>query len=124
MQDQPSPTAILELAIAQLSAAPASGDKAKFELRVTTSALQLVKRALELGPQSDAAELGRLGTLLGDGGDLEALNRKLSAAIREGSISLDTPGVIAHLRATAMEKLAVDQPSYSSYRRALETLEK
>jgi hypothetical protein len=123
MQDHPSPAAILELAIAQLSAAPASGDKAKFEMRVAIAALQLVKRALELTPVSDAAELRRLEVLLGDNGDLEALNRKLCAAIRDGALDLTTPGIAAHLRATALEKLAVDQPTYSSYRRALETSE-
>jgi hypothetical protein len=47
------------------------------------------------------------------------LNRELCARIRAGACDLDTPGLGAHLRATALEKLAVDQPSYAAYRQAI-----
>ena len=39
-------------------------------------------------------------------------------------MDLSTPGLAGHLRATALEKLAVDQPNYSAYRRAVEQQEK
>lgn len=121
MQDQPSPAAILAIAIAHLrdNVLPGLDARAKFDMRVTLNALQLVQRSLELQPASDAAELERLKTLLGAEGGLEQLNRELCARIHSGAADLSTPGLAAHLRATAMEKLAIDQPSYAAYRQAL-----
>jgi hypothetical protein len=121
VQDTPPPAAILDLAIAQLKSVELNGGaRAKFEMRLTTAALQLVRRAMELAPASDAAEHERLSALLVETGDLEQLNRRLCALIRDGTYLLSTPGVAAHLRATTLEKLAIDQPTYASYRRALE----
>jgi Domain of unknown function (DUF6285) len=90
-------------------------------MRVTLNALQLVRRTLALTPESDAAERARLEALLGGAGDLDGLNRALCSRIEAGELDLATPGLAAHLRATALEKLAVDQPTYSAYRRATET---
>lgn len=120
MQDHPSPQAIIAIAIAHLrdNVLPSLDARAKFDMRVTISALLLVERALALEPASDAAEGARLEALLGEQGGLEELNCALCARIREGACDLATPGLAAHLRATAMEKLAVDQPSYSAYRKA------
>lgn len=114
MQDPPSTAVILELANA--------GDEArgKFEARLAAAAMELVKRGEELAAASEAAELERLRSLLGESGDLLALNRRLCAAIRDGALSLSSSGVAAHLRATTLEKLAIDQPTYAAYRRALE----
>lgn len=122
MQDHPSALAILDLAIAHLrdNVLPTLDTRAKFEMRVTLGALLLVRRTMELTPQSDAAEHVRLETLLGEVGELEALNRLLCERIRDGAVTLTTPGLAEHLRATALEKLAVDQPNYAAYQRALE----
>jgi hypothetical protein len=92
-------------------------------MRVTLNALGLVQRTLALAPESDAAERARLSALLGEGGDLETLNRALCARIRSGGMDLSTPALATHLHATALEKLAVDQPGYSAYRRATESME-
>jgi len=121
MQDHPSAAAILDIAIAHLrdNVAPTLEGPAKFEMRVALSALALARRTLELTPASDAAERGRLAALLGEDGDLESLNRLLCERVRDGAIDLGAPEFIAHLRATALEKLAVDQPTYSAYRRAV-----
>jgi len=124
VQDTPSPSAILDLAIAQLNSVELNGGaRAKFEVRLTRAALQLVRRAMELAPTNDAAEHERLSALLVETGGLEQLNRRLCALIRDGTFALSTPAVAAHLRATTMEKLAIDQPNYASYRRALERME-
>jgi hypothetical protein len=120
MQDQPSPDKIRELANALLQEADPTSARAKFETRMAASALDLVKRAAELQPGYEAKELIRLTALLDEKGDLEALNRRLCERIRDGSLTLSSPGLVAHLRATTMEKLAIDQPSYAAYRRALE----
>lgn len=120
MQDLPAPPLILDLAIAQLNGVDFASPRAKFETRMAISALHLVQRALALQETSDAREHERLTALLNEAGDLETLNRTLCARIRAGDLSLNTPGLAAHLRATTMEKLAIDQPSYAAYRRALE----
>lgn len=121
MQDEPRGAQILDIVIAQLRGqAPLAPERARFEQRVLIAALELVQRELSLSPASDAAERQRLEALLGETGGLLSLNRALAARIREGTLTLDSPGLAEHLRATAMEKLAVDQPSYAAYRRARE----
>lgn len=122
MQDHPSALGVLDHAIAHLrdGVLPTLEPRAQFEMRVTLSALQLVRRSMELTPESDAAELGRLTALLGESGDLRALNERLCALIRDGALDLNTHGLVEHLHATALEKLAIDQPSYAAYRRALD----
>ena len=84
-----------------------------FHARVANNALAIVA-------EQDAAERERLRGLLGGDGPLEAQNRALCREIRAGRIGLDTPGLLDHLRATTLAKLAVDQPSYSGYRRVIE----
>lgn len=116
MQDPPSVDFIRDLASA------ASDDQArnKFEARMTAAAFELVQRAEALAAQSEAAERERLVALLNEDGDLRSLNERLCALIKSGAMTLATPALAAHLRATTMEKLAIDQPTYAAYRRALE----
>lgn len=90
-----------------------------FHARVAVNALAIVERQLRQAPEAEAAERARLQALLGHDGSLEALNRELCARIRAGEIGLGTPGLAEHLRATTLAKLAVDQPKYSGYLRAL-----
>jgi Domain of unknown function (DUF6285) len=94
-----------------------------FLARVAANALAIVERELALAAAHDAAERERLRALLGSDGPLESQNRALCAEIRAGRIAVDAPRLIAHLRATTLAKLAVDQPGYSCCRRALERLE-
>ena len=101
-------------------AQPELSGHSAFCARVAANALAIVERELELGAQQEAAERERLRALLGSDGPLEAQNRALCAEIRAGRIALDTLGLLEHLRATTLAKLAVDQPGYSGYRRVLE----
>jgi len=101
-------------------AQPQLSGHSAFHARVAANALAIVERELALGAEQEAAERARLRALIGRDGTLEAQNRELCRAIRAGEIGLDTPGLLDHLRATTLAKLAVDQPSYSGYRRALE----
>ena len=64
-------------------------------------------------------EAARLKQLLGAGGSLIELNRALSEKIAKGEVGLQTPGLAEHLWQTTMDKLAVDQPNYASYKREL-----
>lgn len=91
-----------------------------FHARVAANALAIVARQLELGPESEAGERERLQALLGTEGTLDELNRELCLRIRSGDLAIDDADLVAHLRTTTLDKVAVDQPKYSGYRRALE----
>ena len=103
-------------------ALPALEGHTAFHARVAANALAIVERQLRLGAESEAAERLRLRALLGRDGSLAELNRELCARIRSGELGLATPGLAEHLRATTLAKLAVDQPHYSGYLRALAKL--
>jgi hypothetical protein len=90
-----------------------------FLARVAANALAIVERELALGAEQDASERERLRALLGRDGTLDELNRALCREIRDGRIAVDAPGLREHLRETTLAKLAVDQPGYSAYRRAV-----
>ena len=95
-----------------------SGHQA-FKLRVAINILDLVTRQLTQEEGSDAAELDRLRALLGMDGSVLDLNRALAERIAKGEVDLATPGLAEHLWQTTMDKLAVDQPNYASYKREL-----
>ena len=120
MQDPPKTEAILELVAAFLrnEVMPQVSGALAFQVRVCANAVDLSRRHMELTPASDAAELASLQALLGADGDLATLNTEFCDRIRRQEIGLSTPGVLEHLRATTLAKLAVDQPSYAAYRRA------
>ena len=122
MYDRPSAAQLIAAVrdFIERTALPELSGHSAFHARVAANALAIVERELALRPAQDAAERERLRALLGHDGLLEAQNRALCREIRAGHIGLDTPGLLAHLRATTLAKLAVDQPGYSGYRRALE----
>jgi hypothetical protein len=120
--DQPSAAELVAAVRAFLEeqAMPALEGRVAFHARVAANALGIVERQLQLSPRHDAEERERLRQLLGREGGLDELNRELCRRIRSGELDADSPGLAAHLRATTLAKLAVDQPGYSGYRRALE----
>ena len=123
MQDEPTPTELIK-AVADFlrnEITPEIKGHNAFKLRVGINALDLVTRQLALADGGDAAEAGRLKQMLGIDGSLLDLNRALSDRIAKGEIDLQTPGLAEHLWQTTMDKLAVDQPNYASYKRELGT---
>ena len=121
MQDEPTPEELIK-AVADFlrnDIAPVISGHNAFKLRVSINALDLVTRQLALEGRSDATEAARLSRLLGRQGSLGELNRLLADRIAKGEIDLQTPGLAAHLWQTTMDKLAVDQPNYASYKREL-----
>jgi hypothetical protein len=123
MQDEPTPEELVKAVADFLRndiASMISGHNA-FKLRVSINALDLVTRQLALEQSSDAAESARLARLLGEQGSLADLNLTLADRIAKGEADLQTPGLSEHLWQTTMDKLAVDQPNYGSYKRELET---
>jgi hypothetical protein len=125
VQDQPSAIELLQAVrdFIRDQAIPRLEGRAAFHARIAVNALAIVERGLELGPAQDAAERERLETLLGRSGSLDELNRELCRRIRAGEMDQSTPGLAAHLRETTLAKLAVDQPRYAAYRRAVEDAE-
>ena len=121
MQDLPRPETLLAAVAAFLRAeiAPHINGAANFQLRIAINALELVARQLVLTPGSDAAELQSLERLFGRTGTLDELNATLCGAIADGSAKLERRELQRHLWSTTMAKLAVDQPSYATYKRAL-----
>jgi uncharacterized protein DUF6285 len=95
-----------------------SGSNA-FNLRVSINAIELVRREIEQQGGADARERERLTALLGGDADLDALRGALREKIAAGELTLDQPALREHLRATAIDRLAIDQPTYSAYRAAL-----
>jgi hypothetical protein len=123
MQDEPTPEELIK-AVADFlrnDIAPAISGHSAFKLRVSINALDLVARQLTLEGGGDAAEAARLSRLLGMQGSLTELNRTLADRIAKGELDLQTPGLADHLWQTTMDKLAVDQPNYASYKRELGT---
>jgi hypothetical protein len=121
MQDEPTPAELIK-AVADFlrtEIAPAIRGHNAFKLRVGINALDLVTRQLALEGPGDGAEAARLSALLGIDGSVMELNRALAEKIASGEVDLNTPGLKEHLWQTTMDKLAVDQPNYASYKREL-----
>jgi hypothetical protein len=122
MQDEPTPTELIK-AVADFlrnDIAPVISGHNAFKLRVSLNALDLVTRQLTLQAGGEATEVERLASLLALQGSLGELNRALAERIASAKVDLQTPGLAAHLWQTTLDKLAVDQPSYASYRREME----
>lgn len=121
MQDEPTPTELIK-AVADFlrnEIAPAIKGHNAFKLRVGINALDLVTRQLELAQAGEIAEAERLRQLLGKDASLIDLNVELSEKIASGELGLQTPGLADHLWQTTLDKLAVDQPNYASYKREI-----
>ena len=128
MQDSPSPEHLLA-AVARFlrdEAGPAlarSGqDALAYNARVAANMLDIVARQLQLAPAADADEGARLRALLADPtstDDLARLNQRLAERIALGDLGADHPALAEHLWRTTLAKLAVDQPSYVTYRQSL-----
>ena len=121
MQDEPTPIELTK-AVADFlrnDITPLISGHQAFKLRVAINILDLVTRQLTQEEGSDAEEVERLRALLGIDGSVTDLNRTLAERIAKGEVDLATPGLAEHLWATTMDKLAVDQPNYASYKREL-----
>lgn len=109
------PTAAeLSEAVAAFEAGPAlSGDaRQAFLARVADNARAILAREAEHSARRESEAVERLGRLLGEAGDYATLNAKLCEALRNGAVDPLDPTLLAHLRATAIDQIAIDQPSY------------
>lgn len=119
MQDQPSHIELLRAVIDFLNdkAVPNLSGQPAFHARVAANVLDIVVRELQQAPAANAAELDRLRALLRQDGSIEDLNHQFCQHIAGGDMTLDTPGLSDHLWQLTLDKLAIDQPSYATYRR-------
>lgn len=102
----------LEEALAAFQAGPANDPRAVFLARVADNARATLEREAALAPAAREAATQRLRALLDQDGDFEALNAQLCAALRAGRLAPLDRALLAHLRAGALDQLAIDQPGY------------
>ena len=98
----------------------ATSGRTQFMARVAANSLDILLRDMGLGPALRAAEHTRLLAIIGHQGAREALRWELVEALRDRSMPLDEPGLVDHLRATVIGELAIDQPSYSGFKTAMQ----
>lgn len=122
MLDHPRGPALLD-AVARLlreTLIPQLPPGAVFQARVAANAVDLAAREMRQAADADTQARERLQALLRHDGDLATLEAELVERLRHGDIATDNPDLRAHLWATTLAKLAIDQPGYAPYRRALE----
>lgn len=117
MLDAPTPVEILEVVAAMIRKdfIPQLPPDAVFHARVAANAIDLVRRQLEQGDALEAASKARLEALLGMEGEAAVLEQTLCERIRSGALGLESPGLLNHLMADTIAKMAIDQPTYASY---------
>lgn len=92
---------------------PQLKDRDAFHARVAVNALAAIKREMAGGAAAEAAQVERLIALLGHDGDWSSLNSELCGKIREGEISPTDPALLAHLKASIIDQVRIDQPNYA-----------
>ncbi len=98
---------------------PALSGARAFNLRVGINAIELVRREIEQQGAADQREHRRLAELLDSDADLETMRQALCEKIACGEVTLDEPALREHLRSTTVDRLAIDQPTYSAYLAAI-----
>jgi Domain of unknown function (DUF6285) len=91
---------------------PELGADRRFHCRVAINVLAIVRRELDQGPAADASERAELTALLGREGPVDELRRILAQQIRDGQIDASRPDLIAHLRRTVRDALAINNPKW------------
>ncbi|HET9207353.1 MAG TPA: DUF6285 domain-containing protein [Burkholderiaceae bacterium] len=123
MQDRPTAEQLLEAVAAFLreQVVPSTRGPLAFHARVAANALDIARREGALAPAADARERGLLAALLGADASHDAarLNRLLCERIDADAMDLQTPGLADALWQITLDKLAVDQPGYDTYQRAV-----
>ncbi len=121
MQDRPTAEQLIE-AVAQFlrdRVLPATQGPLAFHARVAANALDIARREAMLAPAAEARERSELAVLLqaDPNADSALLKRRLCDEIARDAMDLQTPGLTDALWRITLDKLAIDQPSYETYRR-------
>lgn len=122
MHDQPTITELTQAVkdFLDTTVCPKLSGHDAFQARIASNVLAIVLRELERRPSAEAGETGRLALLLGENTEagIERLNQGLADAIKNGKLNVKTPGLLGHLKTTAIEQLKIDQPGYSGLKAA------
>ena len=125
MHNQPSVAELVQAVknFIDNTAAPNLTGHPAFHARVASNVLATVLRDLEARTSNEAAERAGLVALLDcdPALDLETMNQRLCDEITAGRITAETPGLLAHMKKTAIAQVEVDQPRYSGLRDALKS---
>ena len=97
---------------AELAAAADRAGDSDFERRVAENARGIVAREASLWPAAAARAVVRLRALTARDGNFAELERALIEMIETRAIAPTDPALLDHLRATARDRLAIDQPRY------------
>jgi len=120
--DRPSVDELLEAVEEFLRdhAMPALPGHLSFHARVAANVVGITRREIAQSDQIEADQLQRLVGILKHEGSLKDLNRELSEKIRSGDIKWDDPVLMDHNQKFAIEELGVDNPRYSTFKKAME----
>jgi hypothetical protein len=116
MNARPSGPELLAAARDALAAdlLPQLAGEARYAALMIGNAIGIALRELERDEAVGAAELDRIRALIGAGAPamLAEANRRLAQAIRDGAFAGPARGdaLLAHLRATTRERLAISNP--------------
>ena len=121
MIEQPTALELVDAVIGfiETRAAPQLKDRDVFLARVAVNALLTLRREIEHGAAAEASATARLQDLMGEEGDFASLNTALCQAIREGTIDITATALLAHMRASIIDQVQIDQPNYSGLKAAL-----
>lgn len=97
----------------------ATQGRTNFLSRVAGNSLDIVLREMSLGPAHQAAELARLQAFFQSDEDLASLKHRLVTDLRRELIDLGNVELQNHLRQTVVNQIAIDQPKYSGFKRAI-----
>jgi len=115
MQDFPTAAELVEAVREFLDADifPSVEGRKRFHTRVASNVLAIVERELLQGAAADARESEGLAALMPDAsGTLAERNAELAERIRAGTLAASREELVAHLRATTRDKLAIANPRY------------
>lgn len=91
-----------------------------YHCKVAANVLRIIGREIVLGDAHSKSELTRLTELLNQTGSIDFLNAELCNEIRKGTVNLESEDLKSHLWATTLEKLAIDNPRYSTYQKIID----
>jgi hypothetical protein len=124
MQDRPTAEQLIEAVASFLRdrVVPATQGPLAFHARVAANALDIARRELTLATEAEVRERTALSALLQADPhcDLPQLNRMLCERIVRDELDAQTPGLAEALWCITLDKLAIDQPGYETYQRALD----
>ena len=93
--------------------------RSNFLSRVAANSLDIVLRELALGPTHQMLEYSRLQAFFGSNEDISVLRKRLVRELRDKTISLESDDLKSHLRHTVINQIAIDQPKYSGFKKAV-----